>query len=191
MSNETYKASIRRKNTWLYNKVFTGYGIDIGCGHDILNKNKEFPNIIGVDPFDQEHGDAQYITRYINKQYDFVHSSQCLEHMYDPFESIQNWYKIVKPSGYLIFSVPDEDLYEQGIFPSRWNNDHKWTFSISKKNSWSIKHINILDLINILQNSAIIKLELIDTNYDYTISNIDQTRNDAEAFIEVIIKKII
>lgn len=190
MSNETKKASNRRKNTWLYNKVFSGYGIDIGCGKDILNKDNEFPNIINVDAFDKEHGDAQFINRYIhNKQYDFVHSSQCLEHMHDPFEAIKNWYSIVKPLGYLVFSVPDEDLYEQGMFPSRWNNDHKWTFSISKKNSWSNKHINILDLIAILVNINIIKLELIDTNYNYTITNVDQTRGDAEAFIEVILQK--
>jgi len=148
MSNETKKASNRRKNTWLYNKIFSGYGIDIGCGSDILNKEQEFPNIIQVDPFDIEHGDAQYINQFVHNQYDFVYSSQCLEHMYDPFISIKNWWSIVKPGGYLILSVPDEDLYEQGIFPSRWN-----------------------------------------TNYDYSIVNTDQTRSDAEAFIEVILKK--
>lgn len=190
MSNETEKASNRRKNTWLYNKVFNGYGIDIGCGSDILNKNKEFPNIINVDPFDKEHGDAQYIHNFISKnKYDFVHSSQCLEHMHNPIESIQNWWKIIKPNGYLIFSVPDEDLYEQGIFPSRWNDDHKWTFSIYKNNSWSTKHINILDLIKVINNSSIIKVELIDTNYNYSLKHIDQTRDKAEAFIEVILQK--
>lgn len=190
MSNETHKASIRRKNTWLYNKIFSGYGIDIGSGDDILNKDNVFPNIIDVDPFDKTHGDAQYINNYTDKRYDFVHSSQCLEHMYDPIIAIQNWYEIVKPSGYLIFSVPDEDLYEQGVFPSMWNYDHKWTFSIYKKNSWSSRHINILDLISVIKNYSIIKIELIDTNYNYDIKNIDQTRGDAEAFIEVIIKKL-
>lgn len=190
MGNETEKASHRRKNTWLFNKVFNGYGIDIGCGTDILNKNNEFTNIINVDPFDIEHGDAQLIHQYIKKQYDFVYSSQCLEHMYDPYLSIINWWKLVKPNGYLIFTVPDEDLYEQGIFPSRWNNDHKWTFSIYKKNSWSNHHIDILDLISQLQNFAILKIELVDTNYNYSFKNIDQTRNEAEAFIEIVLQKI-
>lgn len=190
MSNETEKASNRRKNTWLYNKVFSGHGIDIGCGEDILNKNNEFKNILSIEPFDKQHGDAQYIHNYINKQYDFIHSSQCLEHMHDPSISIQNWWKILKPMGYLIFSVPDEDLYEQGVFPSIWNNDHKWTFSIHKANSWSSKHINILELIKILTDCNIIKIELIDTNYNYNLKNIDQTRLDAEAFIEIILQKI-
>ena len=191
MSNETKKASNRRKNTWLYNKIFTGYGIDIGCGSDILNKEKEFPNIINVDPFDIEHGDAQYIDRFIHNEYDFIHSSQCLEHMMEASVAIVNWWKLVKNGGYLIITVPDEDLYEQGHFPSIYNPDHKWTFSIYKDTSWSSKHINILDLIKVLNNYKVIKIELIDTYYNYNISNIDQTRGRAEAFIEFILQKII
>lgn len=189
MADETKKAEERRKNTWLYNKVFSGHGIDIGCGSDILNKNNTFPNIVSVKGFDLENGDAQYINKYIDEQYDFVHSSQCLEHMHDPVISITNWWKLVKQNGYIIISIPDEDLYEQGHFPSIYNHDHKWTFSIYKQKSWSSKHINILELISVLNNYAIIKIELIDTNYNYNIKNIDQTRGEAEAFIEVILQK--
>lgn len=190
MANETQKAETRRKNTWLYNKVFNGYGIDIGCGSDILNKNQTFPNILSVTGFDIEDGDAQYIHNYINKTYDFVHSSQCLEHMRDPLISLKNWWKLVKSGGYIIITIPDEDLYEQGRFPSIYNNDHKWTFSIYKKQSWSPRHINILDLIFSLDKYNIIKIELIDTNYNYNIQNIDQTRGQAEAFIEFILQKV-
>jgi SAM-dependent methyltransferase len=109
--------------------------------------------------------------------------------MVDANVALKNWWEIVKPGGYLIFSMPDEDLYEQGVFPSRWNHDHKWTFSIYKTNSWSPVHLNILDMIFRLENQEIIKIELIDTNYNYSLSNIDQTRNEVEAFIEVILKK--
>jgi SAM-dependent methyltransferase len=188
MSDESSKANKRRANTYLYNKVFSGEGIDIGSGGDILQK-EVYPNIKSVEPFDLKHGDAQYINKYIKKQFDFVHSSQCLEHMVDANVALKNWWEIVKPGGYLIFSMPDEDLYEQGVFPSRWNHDHKWTFSIYKTNSWSPVHLNILDMIFKLENLEILKIELIDTNYNYSLSNIDQTRNEVEAFIEVILKK--
>jgi SAM-dependent methyltransferase len=188
MADETSKANKRRANTYLYNKIFNGDGIDIGCGTDILKKDV-YPNINNVEPFDLQHGDAQYIDKYVNREFDFVHSSQCLEHMVDANIALQNWWKIVKPGGYLIFSMPDEDLYEQGVFPSRWNPDHKWTFSIYKKNSWSFVHLNILDMISYLDKCEILKVELIDTNYNYTLTNVDQTRGDAEAFIEVILKK--
>lgn len=192
MSNETSKANKRRIETFLYNKVFFGDGIDIGCGsgayQDLLDKNL-FKNIKSVLPFDVDDGDAQYVNKYVNNKFDFVYSSQTLEHMYDVEEALKNWWSIVKDDGYLIVTVPDEDLYEQGNFPSKYNWDHKWTFSISKLDSWSPKHINILELITILDNYEIIKIELIDTNYNYEIKDQDQTRGDAEAFIEFILKK--
>lgn len=189
MSNEAAKADNRRKNTWLYNKVFTGHGIDIGCGSDILNQNNIYPNILSIKGFDIADGDAQYIDKYVDSEYDFVHSSQCLEHMHNPYVALHNWWKLVKKGGYIVVSIPDEDLYEQGHFPSIYNHDHKWTFSINKQNSWSNKHINILHLVDTLSDSSIIKIELVDTNYDYSIKNIDQTRGDAEAFIEFILHK--
>ena len=39
--------------------------------------------------------------------------------------------------------VPDEDLYEQGQFPSTYNVDHKWTFTILKTTSWSPCSLNL------------------------------------------------
>jgi len=197
MTKETSKASLRRKNDSFYEKIFVGDGIDIGCGDDILNSNKEFPLISSVTPFDQVNGDAQIINSYIKRNFDFVHSSQCLEHMVCPKQAIVNWFSLVKPNGYLIITIPDEDLYEQGHFPSRWNNDHKWTFSIYKKSSWSDKHINVIDLVKELNGSAdVIRISLIDTNYDYKLLNqkldVDQTlnyENKVEAFIEIVIRK--
>jgi SAM-dependent methyltransferase len=189
MSNETLKATQRRKNTWLYNKVFSGEGIDIGCGADVLNLGNEFPHVRSVQPFDVIHGDAQKITQYVHRQFDFVHSSQCLEHMWDVEEALSNWWALVRPGGFLIVSVPDEDLYEQGAFPSRFNPDHKWTFSIYKKVTWSPRHYNVLQLILGLQDFEILKLELVDTNYNYSLRGMDQTLGNAEAFIEFILRK--
>jgi len=190
MSYETKKANRRRKKSYLFKKrVFVGKGIDIGCGKDILSK-KVFRKITSVEPFDIRDGDAQYINKYKSEDsYDFVYSSNCLEHMNDPIIALKNWFALVKQFGYLVFTVPDEDLYEQGTFPSRFNPNHKWTFTILKKNSWSGKSINIIDLLKSLENCKIIKIELVDTNYDYSKTNEDQTRGGAEAFIEVVIRK--
>lgn len=141
---------------------FTGEGLDIGCGKDPIFENAQ--------RFDQVHGDANHITKYIEKQYDYVFSSHCLEHMQDPKACIQEWYQLVKPGGYLIILVPDEDLYEQGCFPSRFNDDHKWTFTISKSRSWSPKSLNVLDLAHSLKGQ-IMSLELQDHNYDYSLYN--------------------
>lgn len=117
-------------------ELFTGKGIDIGCGLDPIMPNAR--------PFDIDDGDANKITEYINEEYDYVFSSHCLEHMHDPKQALLEWWKIVKTNGHLIFTVPDEDLYEQGYFPSLFNYDHKSTFTISKKVSWSPRSYNVL-----------------------------------------------
>ena len=54
---------------------------------------------------------------------------------------------MVKPGGHLIITVPDEDLYEKGFWPSRFNPSHKWSFTICKQQSWNQGHsVNVLDL---------------------------------------------
>jgi len=191
MTYETKKANKRRKIQEIFReRIFVGKGIDIGCGNDILSK-ATFEKITSVKPFDIEDGNAQYINRYESENsYDFAYSSNCLEHMNDPRTTLVNWFSIVKEGGYLVFTVPDEDLYEQGVFPSRYNSDHKWTFTIYKKKTWSSKSINITELLKELKNCKVIKVEVVDTNYDYSKKNEDQTYGEVEASIEVILQKI-
>ncbi|MEN4054237.1 methyltransferase domain-containing protein [Sulfurimonas sp. NWX79] len=138
--------------------LLSGDGIDIGCGLD--------PIMPTARAFDIDDGDANCITQYVDKQYDYVFSSHCLEHMHNPQEALNEWWKIVKSGGHLIFTVPDEDLYEQGYFPSLFNDDHKSTFTISKRKSWSDKSYNLLDLVSSLPESTLIKIELQDLDYD-------------------------
>lgn len=162
MSDETSKT----KKIWSNEEIsyLKGDGIDIGCGND--------PVFSHVQPFDMEHGDANHISKYISKKLDFVFSSHCLEHMHDPVHALNEWYSILKKEGYLFVVVPDEDLYEQGHFPSRYNTDHKWTFTLSKQKSWSKKSINVIDLANSLvekHGGEVISVKLQDHNYDYAI----------------------
>jgi SAM-dependent methyltransferase len=138
-----------------------GHGIDIGCGPDPVTKDAR--------RFDKEDGDANRISDFVRDQFDFVYSSHCLEHMYDPKATILEWWKLVKQGGFLFVLVPDEDLYEQGVFPSRFNPDHKATFTISKSKSWSPKSINVLELAKSLPNGHLVSLELQDRGYDRSL----------------------
>lgn len=138
--------------------ILQGSVLDIGAGPD--------PVVPHALAFDQAQGDANHITRYISNTFDCVYSSHCLEHMRDPEASLQEWWSLVKPEGYLFFIVPDEDLYEQGVFPSRFNGDHKFTFTIAKKKSWSPVSVNVLDLVRKLPNAEISQLVLNDIQYD-------------------------
>src|SRR5258708_16601866 len=138
--------------------ILKGSGIDIGCGPD--------PVTLYARRLDMEDGDANEVSRFVAEQFDFVYSSHCLEHMHDPRKAVLEWWRLVKPGGHLMFVVPDEDLYEQGVFPSRFNPDHKATFTVSKRWSWSPLSVNVLDLARSLPNGHIVAIELQDRNYD-------------------------
>ena len=150
----------KSKSHWgqLETSVLKGEGIDIGCGVD--------PVTLSARRFDLEDGDANKITDYVKEQFDFVFSSHCLEHMHNPQSALLEWYQLVKSGGYLFFIVPDEDLYEQGVFPSRFNSDHKATFTISKTRSWSPKSYNVFDLARSLPGAEIFKIQLCDVGYN-------------------------
>lgn len=173
-------------------RYFVGDGIDIGGKPDPLSLYKElFPLVGHITTWDWEDGDAQYLSGIADNSLDFVHSSHCLEHLVDPHEGIRNWLRVVREGGHLVITVPDEDLYEQGVFPSTFNNDHKWTFTIFKDRSWSSRSINIIDLIRELGSAAeVIKVEQLSATYRFELPRFDQTLTPvAECGIELIIRK--
>jgi len=173
-------------------RYFVGDGIDIGGGPDPLGLYQEFfPLMRSVRTWDMDDGDAQYLKGVPDGCYDFVFSSHCLEHLRDPATGLGNWFRVLKPNGYLILTVPDEDLYEQGVFPSTFNRDHKWTFTIHKPASWSDRSLNIVDLLTGLGEAAAIeKIELLNINYRYSLPRYDQTLTPvSECGIEAIVRK--
>lgn len=189
---ETSKATERRLEEGLFWKdIFKGKGIDVGAGDDPLIWNGT-----EIKPFDIEDGDANQLSTYFEAEtYDFLHASQCLEHMHNPWLALLDWSKVVKKGGYLIITVPDFVLYEKLNFPSIWNPDHKSTWSNLVKGSWAPYHVYIPDLINYVEKKIgeVILTRLVDRNYDYYKGvNIDQTFNfddKVECFQEIVIKK--
>jgi SAM-dependent methyltransferase len=138
--------------------LLSGRGIDIGCGPD--------PICPGVRQFDLANGDANEITKHVQEVFDFVFSAHCLEHMHDPPSALREWWQLVKPGGHMIVIVPDEDLYEQGYWPSLFNLDHKSTFTINKASSWSPRSFNLFSLAGALDGAELVSIQLHDTNYD-------------------------
>jgi len=197
--NESSKSIFRKLNDSRYaTRYIVGDGIDIGAGNDSLGIYFEFfPLMKSCRGWDLPDGDAQEMKSISENTFDFVHSSHCLEHMVDPLVALNNWIRILKPGGHLICIVPDEDLYEQGVFPSTFNNDHKHTFTIYKKKTWCSNSINILQLLSSTNSDVeILKIELLNATYRYNIEKLtsvkrfDQTSTPVgECAIEFIIRK--
>ncbi len=118
---ETTTAKLRRVRENFFENFCKGSGLDIGYGGDILTDN--------CKGWDYEDGDAQYLSSLGDSEFDFVYSSHTLEHMVDAGLSLQNWWRVLKPGGFLIVYIPHRDLYEKKTtLPSRWNADHKHFF---------------------------------------------------------------
>lgn len=192
---ETKKASRRRMFDWKFtHRYFVGDGIDIGSGDDPLCPHWWFPQVSSVRQWDLEDGDANVIDELVpHGSFDFVHASNVLEHMIDPEDALKRWLRILRIGGHLIFTVPDEDIYEQRVFPSTWNEGHLHTFTIHKQwKSWSPVSIDVIEMLLRIRGILIKKISLEDNYFDYEKERTDQTFDEkgAEAFIEVVVQKI-
>ena len=217
MAKETSKANFlrRSKDFNFVNKFFVGSGIDVGAGSNPLNyqqigfkdtiffgnyrffrKNSLFPKIENVkiysSDWDQQNIAEIILTKEKPRKYDFCYSSNLLEHVVNFQRSLLDFSLITKVGGYVIGSVPDFFLYEKEIWPPTKNVDHISCFSIDKDRDIK-NHYNLSKTLTYHTNLQIVKLELADTLYDYTITDksIDQTDtipHGAECFIEFVCK---
>lgn len=173
-------------------RYFVGNGLDIGGKPDPLLLYKEFfPLMSEVRTWDWEDGDAQFLAGVADQTFQFIHSSHCLEHLVNPLEGLRNWLRVIREGGFMVITVPDEDLYEQGVFPSVFNRDHKWTFTILKQESWSKNSLNLLDIIRDLGPEVeLLKIEQLSASYRFELPRFDQTLTPiGECGIECIIRK--
>jgi SAM-dependent methyltransferase len=175
---ETTKARGRRLKESFFERYCSGKGLDIGFGGDLLADN--------CTGWDYEHGDAQYLQGVRDASYDFVYASHTLEHMVSVETSLQNWWRVVKPGGYLIIYIPDRDLYEKKTaLPSRWNDDHKHFFLLDRDDPPDT--VGIVPLIQrILPGQKIVYARICDEGH--TISD-PARHSDGEFSLEIVIRK--
>jgi len=170
---ETTKAFEIRRERGDFQRYLVGKGIDIGAGDDslyILNGS--------VRSYDKRDGNAQFMAEIADASYDFVYSSHCLEHIADVQLALRNWVRIIKPGGILYIVVPDFELYEKGMWPSRFNADHKASFSIARLPVDRRTHYTMHDLVMWLDlelGVSTLELRLEDAGFDRTRFALDQT----------------
>ena len=165
----------------------------MGCGPDSLDSYKQFfRGITKIDSWDKPQGDAQLLKTCEDNKYDFLHSSHCFEHLNNIFIGMENWIRVVKPNGYLIITIPEESMYEHLEWPSRYNSDHKWSFTIYDRIKRLPKSINVLELCIMFSDFVeVISMQKIEDFYDFNLgSDVDQTqRPNTECAIELILRK--
>jgi len=175
---ETSKAKNRRLKENFFDLYCKGKGLDVGFGGDLITNEAE--------GFDFEHGDAQYLRGKKDNTYDFVYSSHTIEHLPDPSIAIKNWFRVVKPGGYLIIYLPHRDLYEKKkTLPSRFNPNHFNFFLLDKD-----EEPNTIGIVPLIERS-VKNFELIyakECSEGHTITD-PMIHSDGEYSIEVVIRK--
>lgn len=180
--DETENSRPRREYEEFYKKYINNRPVlDIGCGKNKIDLLAKGWDIAKGD------GDAVELKGIEPESFATVYSSHLLEHLDDPMKALARWWEVLRTGGHLIITVPDEDLYEQGKWPSLFNPDHRTTWTIHKTKSWSPVSKNLVDLIRNLPGHKILSLRILDTRYDHQCSISDQPT--AERQVEAIVQK--
>ena len=190
--HEQSKAAKRRiADAAFVTRYMAGEALDIGAGPDGLARHVGvFPRLAAVREWDLPDGDAQYLSGLADASFDLVHASHCLQHVVDPRVALSHWIRVTRPGGHLVITVPDEDMYERGQWPSRANADHKWSFTAFKAESWAPKSVNLLDLAR--EFGGLVELERLQVVRDFFRPELpgDQTMGPvAECAIEFVLRR--
>ena len=190
---ECTKAMLRRQYDPAWARLYlVGDALDIGAGPDGLSKQRErWPRLTRVRDWDVQDGDGQLLPGVEPASFDVVHSSHSLEHMRDPIAALARWWEVLRPGGHLIVIVPDEDMYEQGVFPSRFNSDHKWTFTLYKTESWSECSVDLITaVLDLGFDVELLEARSLHASYDWRLPNgVDQTLGIGESGCEIVVRK--
>jgi catechol 2,3-dioxygenase-like lactoylglutathione lyase family enzyme len=176
--SETSKARARRLRDGFFDAYCTGKGLDVGFGGDLLAPN--------CQPWDFEHGDGQHLTGLADGSFDFVYSSHTLEHIPDPEAALRNWWRVLKPGGFLLLYVPHRDLFEKKqTLPSRWNREHLRFFLPDRDEPPDTVGIRSL-ISRVLTNEEVIYVR--ECSEGHTVSDPDR-HSDGEYSIEAVVHK--
>lgn len=157
--------------------------IDIGCGDNpVSDECVKYDTALG-------NTDATYMEGLCDCVFDTVYSYHCLEHLEHPELALKNWYRLVKPGGWLIIGVPHRDYYEKRkLLPSLFNPDHK-TFWLPIWDEPPDTRGLLQLFLNVLGNSFCLhSLRVLDDGY------IDDKRPNThpvgEYTIEIIVRRV-
>jgi len=120
-----------------------GKGLDIGCG-----PYKTYAHFTGVDNLHHAHefgwdmrpdvvSEADKIDIFATQSMDFVFSSHLLEHIENADKALKEWWRVIKPGGYLVLYLPHDELYPK-CGTEGANPDHKHDLNPQKVIDWML-----------------------------------------------------
>ena len=130
----------RRYYQWKFRKNLERYQssgklLDVGCGTGLLLEEFERTKnwqTMGIEPNERaaKYASQQLGIKVLHNQltqvnlppesFDVITFINVLEHLPDPIENLRTAYKLIKPGGWLIFSIPHVESLDAKLFGKYW-----------------------------------------------------------------------
>jgi SAM-dependent methyltransferase len=193
--NETHKSALRRSHEPAFlQHYFAGDGLEISRhGASSAALKTLFPRIGHLTLWDGTADEAAQLRNVPDVSFDFIHAGSILAETSNPAKALARWLDVLRPGGYAIFLLPDEDLHGKGRWPNPFNPKHKSSFTIYNDKRALPQSINVLDLVR--RVAPIAACERVVLVRDHHIDNQEQRDLDqsahgmAECMIEVVLRK--
>lgn len=193
--NETQKSALRRSHEPAFlQHYFAGDGLEITRhGATSAAFKALFPRIHDLTLWDGTAAEAAQLHGVPDTSFDFIHAGSILAEVDNPAKALARWLDVLRPGGYAIFLLPDEDLHGNGQWPNPFNSQHKSSFTIYNERRVLPHSINVLDLVR--RFAPIAACERVKLVRDHHIDNpnqrdVDQSAHGlAECVIEVVLRK--
>lgn len=187
--NPSIKAALRRAHDPAFvQHYFAGVGLEIGDPASAMAANPSlFPRVTRVVPW---QGDVAAVPGVEERSFDFVHAGYCLQNVANPPKTLARWLDLVKPGGYLVVIVPDEDLEERGRWPSEVEPSRRASFTICKAAARLPASVNVLDMVGSLASiSACERIAVVRDHHVEQGASADNPASLAERAIEIVLRK--
>lgn len=192
MMNPSILALLRRAHDPAFvQHYFAGPGFDFDeVGGCLATHAHLFPRVNRVVTW---QGDVMTVPGVEERSFDFVHASQCLQQAVNPGKALARWLDLLKPGGYLVLTVPDEDLARALVQPGENAPDRRASFTICKPAEASPAPVNVLDLVESLSGMASCERVMLMRDHqadEGTATAASSSANSlAEAAIEVVLRR--
>jgi SAM-dependent methyltransferase len=158
---ETEKARQRRLREGFFRDFIQPdkKGIDVGAGGDPITENCiQWERTLG-------DMDAMRLQGILTGEMDWIYSSHCLEDLDNPWAAVREWWRVLKPGGFMCIMVPHRDLFEcRKTLPSAGNANHR-TFWLPDRNEPPVT-LGLVPLVSgVCQDSELMYCKTCDEGY--------------------------